>query len=183
VKIYIAGPYSNGDVAINVKIAIGAGERLAQVGFTPFIPHLSHFWHLLFPHEYSSWLAQDLEWLEQCDAVLRLPGKSKGADAEVKHAQEIGIPVFYNMDRAIRIMRLEEDALDGNQMAITQKIGVETVVVCEKGQKILRQIEALRKEYHRHIHWCPDCAELRRKEHIMDKRSMTGVDRRAKRNL
>jgi len=40
------------------------------------------------------------------------------------------------------------------------------MTVCEKGQEILRQIEALREEYYRHIHWCPDCAKLRRRENI-----------------
>jgi hypothetical protein len=38
-----------------------------------------------------------MEWLAVCDCVLRLPGESKGADAEVKFAQEIGKPVYYSI--------------------------------------------------------------------------------------
>jgi hypothetical protein len=36
--------------------------------------------------------------LERCDAVLRVPGKSKGADQDVKIAQERGLPVFYRVE-------------------------------------------------------------------------------------
>ena len=33
-----------------------------------------------------------------CDAVLRLPGESKGADNEVRVAKANKIPVFYSID-------------------------------------------------------------------------------------
>ncbi len=36
--------------------------------------------------------------LEKCDAVLRIPGVSKGADMDVKIAKERGLMVFYNLD-------------------------------------------------------------------------------------
>ena len=32
--------------------------------------------------------------IERCDAVLRLPGDSKGADEDVRRARELGLPVF-----------------------------------------------------------------------------------------
>jgi len=32
--------------------------------------------------------------LSRCDAVLRLPGESKGADADVRIARERGLPVY-----------------------------------------------------------------------------------------
>jgi hypothetical protein len=32
-----------------------------------------------------------------CDAILRLPGESAGADEEVKLAKELGKPVFYSI--------------------------------------------------------------------------------------
>jgi hypothetical protein len=35
--------------------------------------------------------------LEHCDAVLRLPGESTGADKDVKIAQERGLPVYYRL--------------------------------------------------------------------------------------
>lgn len=36
--------------------------------------------------------------LQHCDAVLRLPGTSRGADQDVEIALERGIPVYYSLD-------------------------------------------------------------------------------------
>ena len=36
--------------------------------------------------------------LHHCDAVLRLPGASQGADQDVRIATERGLPVFYRLD-------------------------------------------------------------------------------------
>ncbi len=92
--IYVAGPYTGGDPVLNTRKAIEAGEQLRALGFVPFIPHLTHLWHLISPHDIDYWYEYDNEWIRKCDALLRLPGKSKGADAEVALALELGIPVF-----------------------------------------------------------------------------------------
>lgn len=73
------------------------GDWVASFGHTVFIPHLTHFWHKQIPHEYEFWMRQDFEWLKCCDAVLRLPGESSGADREVALALELGIPVYYSI--------------------------------------------------------------------------------------
>ena len=36
--------------------------------------------------------------LSRCDAVLRIPGASRGADMDVAHARELGLPVFTSVD-------------------------------------------------------------------------------------
>lgn len=36
--------------------------------------------------------------LEKCDAVLRIPGASKGADQDVEIAKKLGLPVYYSID-------------------------------------------------------------------------------------
>ncbi len=36
--------------------------------------------------------------LTKCDAVLRLPGESKGADQDVKIAKERGLKVYYRLE-------------------------------------------------------------------------------------
>ena len=36
--------------------------------------------------------------LLKCEAVLRLPGDSKGADQDVKIAKERGLPVYYRLE-------------------------------------------------------------------------------------
>jgi hypothetical protein len=98
-RIYVAGPYTNGDVAVNVRNAYEAATRLADLGFAPFVPHATHFWHLLFPRPYEFWLELDNEFLPCCAAVLRLPGPSNGADKEVQLAERLGIPVFHEISR------------------------------------------------------------------------------------
>lgn len=97
-KIYIAGPLTLGDTITNIKKAIETAEIMTKKGHTPFIPHLSSYWHFLFPHEYDFWIEQGLEWLKFCDGLFRIPGKSKGADIEVKEAERLGIPVYYHLD-------------------------------------------------------------------------------------
>lgn len=36
--------------------------------------------------------------LTKCDAVLRLDGASKGADNDVRIAQELGLKIYYNLE-------------------------------------------------------------------------------------
>jgi hypothetical protein len=93
--IYVAGPYSNGDPVLNTRKAIEAGDLLLELGFVPFIPHLTHLWHLVSPHEIDYWYDYDNKWIGKCDGLLRLPGHSYGADAEVELALHLGLPVFH----------------------------------------------------------------------------------------
>jgi hypothetical protein len=96
-KIYIAGPYTNGDVAENVYKAIKAANEIAELGYAPYIPHLTHFWHMMFKRSYKFWLELDNQFLYCCDGILRIPGKSNGADNEIDFAQKIKKPVFYSI--------------------------------------------------------------------------------------
>lgn len=104
-RIYVAGPYSQGDVAQNVRAAYEAASALADLGFAPFVPHHTNFWHLLFPRPYDDWLELDFAFLLCCDAVLRLPGASEGADKEVTWAKSHGIPVFPDIDSVVLYFR------------------------------------------------------------------------------
>lgn len=97
-RVYIAGPYSKGDVALNVRAAIEAADAVAERHHCPYVSHLTHFWHLLSPKPYEWWLEYDALWLLQCEAVLRLPGESNGADQEVALATTAGIPVVHDLD-------------------------------------------------------------------------------------
>ena len=97
-KVYISGPYSQGDVAVNVRNAFKAANSLADLGFAPLVPHTTHFWHLIFPRPYKFWIDLDKEFIPCCDALLRLIGHSRGADKEVDLAIKLGVPVFYTID-------------------------------------------------------------------------------------
>ena len=98
VKVYIASPYTIGDVAVNVRFQIDVADELIGLGFAPFVPLLCHFQHMVNPRLYDEWMGLDLEWLGVCDCVLRVGGESRGADIEVAKAEELGIPVFYSVD-------------------------------------------------------------------------------------
>jgi hypothetical protein len=47
-------------------------------------------------HAYQYPVAERL--LSRCDAVLRLPGASRGADMDVDRAHAMGLPVFHHID-------------------------------------------------------------------------------------
>ena len=98
VKVYIASPYTLGDVAVNVKQQLDTVDELMNKGFAPFAPLYSHFQHMAHPRPYQDWVKIDLEWVKVCDCLLRLDGESKGADGEVNYAKELGLPVFYSID-------------------------------------------------------------------------------------
>jgi hypothetical protein len=97
-KVYIAGPYTLGDPEQNVFNAMRAANEIMNLGLAPFLPHLWHYQHLHFSRPYQDWLELDLIWLRQCDAVLRLPGESHGAEREVELATLIHIPVFKSIE-------------------------------------------------------------------------------------
>jgi hypothetical protein len=117
-RVYIAGPISTGDLYGNVAQATKVFRDLVDIGVAPWCPHWSVFSGELYVDPegdaedgnvwttarvngcgltHKQWLDVDLAWVEAADAVLRLPGESKGADAEVARAREVGIPVFYSV--------------------------------------------------------------------------------------
>jgi hypothetical protein len=105
ITVYIASPYTKGDVAQNVRASLLAADQLVALGFLPYAPLLSHFWHLVSPKPYETWMMLDKEWILRCDCLLRLPGESSGADAEVKWAEENAIPVFYSIQKMLDYYR------------------------------------------------------------------------------
>lgn len=99
IKVYIASPYTKGDVAINVRKSIDAFNQLLDLGLAPFSPiAMSHFIHMIYPVDYEKWLDFDFIWVKTCDCLLRLPGESSGADREIQVAIENNIPVFYSIE-------------------------------------------------------------------------------------
>lgn len=106
-RVYIASPYTLGDVAANVSSSIEMWHKLADKGYAPFSPLLSHYLHLHRQRPYTEWLEHDMIWLRQCDAVLRMPGESKGADAEVAEAIARDIPVVYTLEELEAVFNVQ----------------------------------------------------------------------------
>jgi hypothetical protein len=96
--IYIASPYTLGDVAANVAVQKDAAHRILDLGHCPIAPLLSHYLHIHKQRPYEDWLQMDLVLIRKCDALLRLPGESRGADIEANLARAIPIPVFLGWD-------------------------------------------------------------------------------------
>lgn len=97
--VYLAGPYTHPDPVINVHDMCQTATRLVEDDVvTPVVPHLSMLWHLVTPRPIEFWYRYDLELLERCDALVRLPGKSAGATHEFSHAAAREIPTFTGAD-------------------------------------------------------------------------------------
>lgn len=103
-KVYIASPYTIGDAGTNVKAQLDMAALLLDMGIIPFAPLLSHFLHMAHPRLHQEWLEYDFEWVKSCDALLRLPGESKGGDMEVSVAKASNIPVFSGLDNFDRLV-------------------------------------------------------------------------------
>ena len=105
-KIYCAGKYSANNV-IDVARNIGRGRKvvaeLFELGFAAYSPWADFAFIVDNPEgNYTKQMFYDasLEWLEVSDAVYVISGKGDGGgvDAEIKTAEELGIPVFYRYD-------------------------------------------------------------------------------------
>jgi hypothetical protein len=96
--VYIAGPYTAPNPVVNTREAIIAGERVRSAGHYPFVPHLNLLWELIQPLPYACWLDLDIAFLKKCDALIRLPGHSPGADREVDIAEKLYLAVYSSVD-------------------------------------------------------------------------------------
>ena len=116
--ILIAGPYASGTdgdpalMAQNLQRLEEAAWPIFEAGHVPMIGE----WVAL-PVLRSAGadgptdpLAADVMYptaerlLQHCDAVLRLPGASRGADQDVAIAQERGIPVYHSLAEVPRLV-------------------------------------------------------------------------------
>src|ERR1700761_2814102 len=110
--ILIAGPYRSGTnddpslIARNLDRLESYALPIYQAGHIPMIGE----WVALpvmrqggstspgdaISEQYQYPVARRL--LQRCDAVLRIPGESKGADDDVRQARELGLPVYFRME-------------------------------------------------------------------------------------
>jgi len=103
-RVYIAGPYTQGDRSENMRQAMKAMDTLIAAGHEPFLPILTHFQDLAFPRPWSDWMRVDLAWLPCAEAVVRLPGESEGADMETA-AVAGTIPIFFSVEAFLERQR------------------------------------------------------------------------------
>jgi hypothetical protein len=106
--ILIAGPYRSGTgddparIAANLARLEEAAWPLFAAGHVPMIgewvalPVLRSAGAAGDPDQILYPTAERL--LAYCDAVLRLPGASRGADQDVEIAHKRGLPVYYSLE-------------------------------------------------------------------------------------
>jgi len=97
-RVYIAGPYTQGDRSEIMRRAMRAMDQLIAAGHEPFLPILTHFQDLVYPRPWKDWMRVDLAWLPCAEAVVRLPGESAGANIEYTEAVRQGIPTFKSVE-------------------------------------------------------------------------------------
>jgi hypothetical protein len=106
--ILIAGPYRSGTgddpakMAANLRQLESVSYAIFQAGHVPMIGEwvALPIWRVAGGQAVGDALYEEIlhptarRLIERCDAVLRLPGASKGADEDVRQAQARGIPVY-----------------------------------------------------------------------------------------
>ncbi len=110
--ILIAGPYRSGTgddpakMAANLRHLETASYPIFQAGHLPMIGEwvALPIWHTAGGQAVGDELYDDIlhptagRLIDRCDAILRLPGASKGADNDVRLAQARGIPVYERIE-------------------------------------------------------------------------------------
>lgn len=106
-RVYVAGAYNAGDVIgvlDNMRRGMRASTEVMLAGFAPFCPWMDYHYKLML-REGEDVTLQDfydysMAWLEASDFVLVLPNSehSKGVNAEIARAKELGIPVFQTVE-------------------------------------------------------------------------------------
>lgn len=91
--VYLAGPITSNPYGC-VRQATEAATLLRDAGVVCFLPQLSVIHQIVSPQPYEDWMTYDFDIIRHCDAVVRLPGESLGADREVVFAREIGVMVW-----------------------------------------------------------------------------------------
>lgn len=98
-RVYVAGPYTQGPWEYNIRDVVAAADTLYDAGHVPFVPHtMTTLWGLVNPRPKEQWIDFDLQWLDVCDALVRLDGDSEGADLEAEYARGAGIPVYSSVE-------------------------------------------------------------------------------------
>lgn len=92
--VYVAGPITTDPFGC-VRQATQVFTALREEHLVPFCPQFSVISEMVKARSYEEWLAFDFEVIENCAAVIRLPGESPGADRECEFAKSIGLPVFH----------------------------------------------------------------------------------------
>jgi len=111
--VLVAGPYRSGTGGDQQKMEANLkhlGEAALEVWNRGHLPVIGEWLALPLAGAAGSKAVGDPIWdaigypvadrlIDRCDAVLRLPGASKGADGDVVRAQVLGLPIVTSVDQ------------------------------------------------------------------------------------
>ena len=112
-KIYVAYRYSADnvlDVLHNIGKAIDVGRQIAELGHSPFIPHLDCL-VAMFDHKnqlpLSYYYNCSIDWMKVADAIFVVDWNdlttSKGVAAELEWNKEGKLPVYSKVDQLPKV--------------------------------------------------------------------------------
>lgn len=114
--IYVAGPYrgpNRAAIELNIQAARHIGKLCCVKGWSVIIPHAntSHLDEALPGISDDFWLASTMELLRRADAVVLVPGweNSSGTRAEIREAEQRGIPVYDSMNELPSAQRFVDE--------------------------------------------------------------------------
>ena len=103
-KIYVAGAYSSDNIIgvfDNIRRGIHTSYGLLNAGYAPFVPWFDWLFLLIGPVSLDKLREYTLVWMRGCEAVYVIPEgleNSKGTHHEIKVAESLGIPVYYDIE-------------------------------------------------------------------------------------
>ncbi len=105
IRVYCAGDYSANNVITtlqNIGKGLKACAELFEFGFAPYNPWADRDYILQRPYknyDVKQFHAASMAWVDVADCLYVISGKGNkgGVDKEIKRAQELGIPVFYEL--------------------------------------------------------------------------------------
>ena len=125
-RIYVAGAYSSDNVLgvlTNMRKGMRKATEIFLKGYAPFCPWLDYHYTLMLQGDEQltvpNYYEYSLAWMEVADAVLLVEGweNSKGTLAEIKRAEELGIPVFYPHEEEV-MDRFFKELKDGTKKIV-----------------------------------------------------------------
>lgn len=98
-RIYVAGRYSGDNVIEilnNMRCGIKWSCEIMRMGFAPYVPWLDFQMGLHEEFDVEAYKSVSIEWLKAADCMFIVPRQelSPGVKAEIKIAEDIGIPIF-----------------------------------------------------------------------------------------
>ena len=109
-RVYLSGPITVGNQRRNYQQAVDAQIAVMALGHSVLNPMLT----MQLPDSFSGnvWMEGCLPWVEAADLVLRLPGYSRGAELECRHARLNGITVCSSMADLIATISRHQKAAE-----------------------------------------------------------------------